>query len=159
MKVARQIKLFITARRVMIVGRSMMPTLLPGECVLFDRHAYTSSKPKPGDTVLVENPSSQPKIIIKVVGGIPGNNIRITTRGLFINNTRSTIIDPRISVIKDSVSEWDLKAKEYFLLGKNLDSSTDSRQLGPFNENTIKAKAWIVLWPISHWRAIKHSNH
>ena len=158
-KTARQIRLFITARRVIIVGTSMIPTLFPGECVLFDPHAYTSDKPKLGDTVLVENPSSQPKIIIKVVAGIPGNNIRITMGGVFINNTLSTIIDPHISTRKDSTSEWSLKAEEYFLLGKNLDSSTDSRQLGPFSENSIKARAWIVLWPIGQWRAIKGQSH
>jgi nickel-type superoxide dismutase maturation protease len=47
---------FAVARRVIVRGRSMLPTLRPGERVLFDRLAYVSHRPRSGDIVLARHP-------------------------------------------------------------------------------------------------------
>src|SRR3990170_1707823 len=43
---------FLTARRVVVRGPSMVPTLVPGEYVLFERLAYRRAPPRRGDVVL-----------------------------------------------------------------------------------------------------------
>jgi signal peptidase I len=52
---------FLTARRVRIVGRSMLPTLSPGERVLFDRLAYRLGAPRAGEIVLAQ-PHARPGV-------------------------------------------------------------------------------------------------
>jgi nickel-type superoxide dismutase maturation protease len=48
---------FLTARRVVVRGWSMYPTLRPGERVLFDRLAYYGRRPRAGEIVLAAHPS------------------------------------------------------------------------------------------------------
>jgi nickel-type superoxide dismutase maturation protease len=43
---------FLSAKRIVIRGRSMAPTFSPGERVLFDRLAYVLERPAVGDVVL-----------------------------------------------------------------------------------------------------------
>src|ERR671922_291601 len=43
---------FVTGKRIVVRGRSMIPALSPGERVLFDRLAYVRGKPRVGDIVL-----------------------------------------------------------------------------------------------------------
>jgi hypothetical protein len=38
-------------------------------------------------------------------------------------------------------------ADGYELLGDNPDASTDSRTLGAFRREDIKARAWVIYWP------------
>ena len=59
---------FLTAGRVRIVGRSMLPTLSPGERVLFDRLAYRLEMPRKGDIVLARHPARPGVRLIKRVG-------------------------------------------------------------------------------------------
>ena len=47
-----QVLAFLLARRALVRGPSMFPTLAPGEYVLFDRLAYRRAPPRGGDVVL-----------------------------------------------------------------------------------------------------------
>ena len=46
---------FVTAKRVVVRGRSMLPALSAGERVLFDRLAYLVDRPSVGDIVLARH--------------------------------------------------------------------------------------------------------
>jgi nickel-type superoxide dismutase maturation protease len=48
---------FTLAKRIVVRGRSMIPALLPGERVLFDRLAYLREEPQVGDIVLARHPA------------------------------------------------------------------------------------------------------
>jgi nickel-type superoxide dismutase maturation protease len=48
---------FFAAKRFVVRGRSMMPVLLPGDSVLFDRLAYRLEEPQVGDIVLARHPA------------------------------------------------------------------------------------------------------
>src|SRR3990172_9327108 len=63
---------FLTARRAVVRGPSMYPTLAPGEYVLFDRLAYRRGPPRRGDVVLASHPQRPGTRIIKRVAGAPG---------------------------------------------------------------------------------------
>jgi len=58
---------FLVARRVEVRGRSMVPALIPGERVLFDRLAYEVREPRRGDVVLARHPSRSGVLMIKRV--------------------------------------------------------------------------------------------
>ncbi|HRU38960.1 MAG TPA: S26 family signal peptidase, partial [Candidatus Goldiibacteriota bacterium] len=42
--------------------------------------------------------------------------------------------------------------------GDNRDYSSDSRFWGFLDFSYLRGKAWIVYWPPSRWRVIKHYN-
>jgi len=67
MRVVYQLAAFVTARRMRIVGRSMLPALSPGERVLFDRLAYRLDAPRLGDIVLARYPARPGVRLIKRV--------------------------------------------------------------------------------------------
>ncbi|TMB99574.1 MAG: nickel-type superoxide dismutase maturation protease [Chloroflexi bacterium] len=46
---------FITGRRVIVLGSSMAPTLLPGDRLVFDRLAYLLRPPAVGEVVLARH--------------------------------------------------------------------------------------------------------
>ena len=67
---------FLAGRRVIVSGESMLPTLRPGERVLFDRLAYVLERPRRGDVVLARHPSRPGLQMIKrVAGGGPNEYV------------------------------------------------------------------------------------
>ena len=125
---------FLTARRVVVRGWSMRPTLSPGERVLFDRLAYQAGDPRRGDIVLAVHPSRPRVRMIKRVAGTPGD---------IVAGPDGTLV---------------LGEDECWLVGDALDSSTDSRQLGPVRRRDILARAWLVYWPAERMRFVRHGR-
>ena len=58
---------FVTSKRVVVRGGSMLPSLEPGERVLFDRLAYADDGPRMGDIVLARHPERPGVRMIKRV--------------------------------------------------------------------------------------------
>ncbi len=125
---------FATARRVVVKGWSMYPTLAPGEYVLFDRLAYRLGPPRRGDVVLAFHPARPGVRMVKRVAGAPGESVTLEGHA------------------------WTLGDDEYLLLGDAPDLSTDSRQLGAVSRDRIKARAWLVYWPPKRVRLVAHGH-
>ena len=121
---------FVTARRAVVRGRSMIPTLVPGERVLFDRLAYELRRPRRSEVVLAAHPARPGVRLIKRLAALPGDMIEI-----------------------DRASR-QLGPDQYWLLGDACAESTDSRQLGPVRRRDILARAWIAYWPPERFRTI-----
>lgn len=150
---------FLTGRRVAVRGRSMEPTLLPGERVIFDRLAYTVRHPRRGDVVLARHPARPGLTLIKRVAAVPGDRIPLSSS--------ASASDRREGMARmsrppgwhgvDVPSQTDgrtLASGEYFLLGDNAAFSTDSRELGPVRRRDIRARAWLVYWPPERFRRL-----
>jgi nickel-type superoxide dismutase maturation protease len=54
-------------RRFAISGRSMLPTLSPGDWVLVDEHAYDGRMPRRGHVVVAEDPREPERHLVKRV--------------------------------------------------------------------------------------------
>ena len=125
---------FLTARRAVVRGPSMYPTLVPGEYVLFDRLAYRRGPPRRGDVVLATDPREPRRRIIKRVAGAPGEKVTVGGR------------------------TWTLAEDEWLLLGDAPEQSTDSRDFGPVGRGCIQARAWFVYWPPGKARRLRGSE-
>lgn len=123
---------FLAGRRVLVRGWSMYPALRPGERVLFDRLAYHLGPPQPGDIVLARHPARPGIRMLKRVAAGPGESFAFDGS------------PPRI-----------LGRDEYALAGDAPDFSTDSRQLGPVRQADIRARAWLVYWPLQRFRQLR----
>jgi len=122
---------FLTARRALVRGPSMYPTLAPGEYVLFDRLAYRRGPPRRGDVVLASHPQRPGTRIIKRIAGAPGETVTAGER------------------------TWTLGEGEWLLLGDAPERSTDSRDFGPVGRESIHARAWFVYWPPGKVRLVR----
>lgn len=131
----------------------MHPTLEPGERVLFDRLAYRNRSPKRNEIALADHPLKKGFTLIKRVVAIPGDRVDIQDNAVLVNGALCTPVRAQIDYPAGD-SQWDLLSDYYFLMGDNPVRSTDSRQLGPFPVDLIKAKAWLVYWPLSRWRVL-----
>ena len=116
----------VWAKRIVVQGASMYPTLRPGDRILFDTLAYGEKAPQVGDVVLARHSARPGLRFIKRVAALPGE------------------------IAGDVV----LSPGAYWLLGDNPDGSTDSRQLGPFRREDITARGWFIYWPPDRVRRI-----
>jgi signal peptidase I len=148
-KLVYQMAVFVTALRVTVTGWSMHPTLVAGEYVLFNRLVYMWSAPKRGDVVLARGLLDGGQAIIKRVVGVFGDRVKLIQGVLTVNDTPL-----EETSYLDGEGEWCLKQDECFLLGDAVDMSIDSRSFGPVQRKAIKARAWLVCWPRSHWRSL-----
>ena len=140
---------FLTVRRVIIRGRSMSPTLVHGERVLFDRLAYRIQRPRRGDIVLARHPSQRRLRIIKRIVGVPEEGVA-DVEGIVVALSPTLMDEAKAN--DPSAARFALGPDEYFLLGDARDVSADSRQFGPVRRRDILARAWLVYWPLARFR-------
>ena len=146
---------FLLARRVVVEGWSMYPTLAPGERVLFDTLAYRLERPSRGDVVLARHPTRPSTKLVKRVVAVPGD--RVTVQG---DDWRvEEAADPGVSSSGAAGAAGDqaltLGADEYFLVGDAPDLSTDARHFGPTKGRDVQGRAWMVYWPPRRMRVIQ----
>ena len=149
-----RVVVFATSARVVVTGWSMYPTLVSGEYVLFNRLAYVRHSPKRGDVVLVRGPLEGKKAIIKRVVGVPGDTLQLSQGVVTVNDVPLEEISSPGEMDSEEKGVWNLKQDEWFLLGDATDMSTDSRSYGPVLRKAVKARAWLVYWPLSRWRSL-----
>ena len=156
-----------TFQNYQVEGSSMVPTLMPGECVLANKITYShfdsggyfnqivepsspqSNKvfllgaPKLGDIVVFKYPHDLSRHFVKRIIGTPGDQIAIVNGIVSVN--KEVIHEPYINV-QSSTSNMDpliLHAEEYFVLGDNRQSSNDSRAWGPIRNEHILGSYWF----------------
>jgi signal peptidase I len=150
---------FLLARRVVVQGWSMYPTLAPGERVLFDTLAYRLERPGRGDVVLARHPTRPSTKLVKRVAAVWGD--RVTVEG---DDCRvEEVPDPDVPSCSRATGAaaarvWTLGEDEYFLVGDAPDLSTDARHFGPTKRRDVQGRAWMVYWPPRRMRVIGPGN-
>ena len=105
--------------RYIINGPSMLPTFAPGERVVVNKVAYQWRSPAKGDVVAFRHPLNDARPLLKRVAAGPGELVTIGSR------------------------EYQLGRQEWYVVGDNAESSTDSRQFGPVERRQIVGKVWF----------------
>lgn len=100
-------------------GRSMLPTLAPGQWLL-TRPAW--GRVAVGDVVVATTPAGGR--IVKRIAGAPGDVVTLEAGRLARNGLSC---DGRARIAGAHVQTWNVPPGHYFLVGDNLQASTDSR--------------------------------
>lgn len=66
----------------LVVGKSMLPTLSPGDLLIVDKKAYRLKEPERSDVVLVEY---RKDLVIKRIIALPGEEVEVRNGHLYIN--------------------------------------------------------------------------
>jgi signal peptidase I len=122
----------------MVSGMSMAPTFEPGSWV------YTAPISHPlqrGDIVVIDDGNKE--CAIKRIVGLPGETVHIKHGYVFIN--RRMLLEPYIPKRTYTFptrlpGAFILGEGQYFVLGDNRPSSSDSRNYGPIDRGQIKRR-------------------
>lgn len=154
--------------RYRIDGSSMNPTLENGQYLLINNFSYYLNEPDHGDIIVFEHPNSDLNLIKRVIG-VPGDRVEIQSiveevngqevsrRVVMVNGVE--LDEPYIQALPTYTGEWTVPADEFFVLGDNRNSSSDSHSWGFLPEENIIGKAMVVYWPITDWETVPHFSH
>lgn len=133
-------------------GDSMMPNFADSELLLTEKVGYRFDKPQRGDVVVFKAPSRNVDYIKRIIG-LPGETIKIENGIVFVNAQK--LAEPYETQLTQGAEEVRLGENQYFVLGDNRGSSSDSRSFGPIDKNSIKGRVWFVYWPFLKTKAFE----
>lgn len=109
-----------------------------------------------GDVVVFKYPKNHAQFFIKRVVSLPGEKVEIKNGQVTIYNSNTpngVILDESAYLPKNTKTVGDetvnLKDNEYFVLGDNRSSSSDSRFWGPVLDSEIIGKVILRAWPVN----------
>ncbi len=154
-----------------IPSGSMEKTLLIGDYLLVNKLSYgirnpynnkvviPTGKPQRGDVMVFIFPQDPSKDYIKRVIGLPGDEIKITNKKVYINDKLfetpqaryddATIIPiPRnpMEPARDNFGPVVVPPDSYFVMGDNRDHSYDSRFWGFVPMDNLRGKAMVIYF-------------
>lgn len=138
-----------------VQGASMEPNFLDGDYLIVDEISYRFENPQRGDVVIFKYPLDPSQFFIKRIIGLPGETVKIEEGRIFISGNDETkkIILNESDYLRDVYTagglEVSLKDGEYFVLGDNRGSSSDSRKWGTLPKGLIIGRAWVRAWPFN----------
>lgn len=124
-------------------GRSMNPILKDNQYIVVNQLAYKNAEAEYGEIVVANNPSEETsKKMVKMVVGKPGDRIEYRNNVLFRNGKAVPEFVLSEDYLKpESVKEITiLEDDQYYLLGKNLPESADSRDMGAISQADLIGK-------------------
>jgi len=147
------IRIFI-AQPFIVSGSSMVPTFQDGQYLIVDELSYRLGDPKRDDVVVFRYPNDQTKFFIKRIIGLPGESIEINGNTITITNKEHpdgfNLEQPFVKNLGDNIiPKTQLSDNEYFVMGDNRPSSSDSRYWGTVPKKLLIGKAFLRLLPIS----------
>jgi signal peptidase I len=106
-------------RRYVVEGRSMLQAYAPGDRLVAERASLSFRPLRVGEVVVVRQAGTDGRLDLKRIAAGPGAEVSVRGEADFLG--------------KD----------EWYVLGDNLDESTDSRELGPVKTSDIVGRVWF----------------
>lgn len=135
---------------VKVEGTSMEPKLVDQERIFVNKFVYHFSSIERGDIVVFWYPKDPSKSFIKRVIGLPGEQVEVRNRVVWVNG--KPLLEPYVSseyLDDSSYSPDTVPPGYYFVLGDHRNSSNDSRNWGFVPEENVFGKAVFRYWPVS----------
>ena len=150
-----------------IPSGSMEDTLAIGDHILVNKFIYGARipfvgyrtpgirTPQRGDVVVFQFPEDPSKDFIKRVIGIPGDQVRIVDKRVFVNGTlyanphelhKRGDVYSKSAGPRDNLDTVTVPIDAYFVMGDNRDDSYDSRFWGFVTKDKMKGLAFIKYW-------------
>jgi len=137
-------------------GASMEPSFSNGQYLVIDELSYRFEDPARGDVVVFKYPLDPSLYYIKRIVGLPGEEIRIKDGQVFIydvDSAQEVVLDESSYLSGETFTlgqvSFNLGEQEYFVLGDNRQSSSDSRRWGALPQDNIVGRVWLRAWPFN----------
>jgi signal peptidase I len=137
-----------------VKGDSMVPNFHSGDYLIIDEISYRFNQPQRGEVVVFKYPHVPSQRYIKRIIGLPGETIEIKEGQIFISkNGETQELDESLYLSNSLFAPGNLSTnlgdREYFVLGDNRPSSSDSRQWGPLPREYIIGRVFLRPWPFT----------
>lgn len=147
-----------------VKGASMEPNFKSGEYLIINEIEYRFSQPQRGDVIVFKYPKDPSEYYIKRIVGLPGEKIEIKGGQVTIYNgqyPQGLSLDEEY-LPKGNITRGDVIAQlskdEYYVLGDNRGSSSDSRIWGTLSRHYIIGKTWIRAFPFDKFTLFKDQS-
>lgn len=134
---------------IQVIGRSMEPTFKDQQ--LLTEMALKERFIGRGCIILLREGTyqNQKGTVIKRVIGLPGDTVRVSSQGVYVNNQLLEEPYALVNYKNDGLfgREWAIPSNQYFILGDNRDHSQDSREYGPVNVDRIEGYVLDPKYP------------
>jgi signal peptidase I len=133
---------------------SMQPTLMEGDRILLNRVVYHFREPQSGDVVVFHSPLSENEDLVKRIVAVAGDTVAVHQGALYLNGVAQ--VEPYLleQKIEGDYPETLILDGQVFVMGDNRNNSGDSRLFGPLEKSKIIGEAFVVYWPIRHWKGL-----
>jgi len=151
----------LIGRPICVMGSSMVPTLHEGDLLLLQSIGY---EPRQGDIVVLRKSSFMPEPIIKRVIAVGGQHVTVDYSTSTVSVDGEVLDEPYIketmvqpTSLEMTVNDIDVPEGSIYVLGDNRNGSSDSRhvRLGVVDKRYVLGRARVVLFPFSHFGAIR----
>ena len=146
------IRLFL-AEPFVVNGASMDPNFTTKDYLIIDKISYRLSSPDRGDVIVLKYPQNPSTFFIKRIIGLPSETISIQGSQVTISgaeHSESFVLDePYLTHVGDDTFTITLTDDEYFVMGDNRPSSSDSRVWGPLPKENVVGRAFVRLLPVA----------
>lgn len=134
-----------------VEGQSMAPNFADGEWVLVDKMSYRWRTPERGEVIVFHAPGEPEKDYIKRVVGLPGEEVHIRDRQVFVDG--QPIEEPWLPIPIAAPIAFGpeiVPPEHVFVLGDNRPNSNDSRTwVDPWlSLEEVVGPVRISLWPL-----------
>jgi signal peptidase I len=148
---------------------SMEETLLIGDHLLVNKFVFGPSATaaerallpmgtiKRRDILVFKYPEEPERDFIKRVIGLPGETVTVHSGVISIDG--QPLDEPYISAPPTYENSWTLGPDQYFVLGDNRNSSSDSHSWGPLDRHYLIGRAIFVYWPPTLWGTVPHYTY
>lgn len=128
-------------------GGSMEPTLYPGQSLVVEKVAYHFRRPRPGEIVVLQDPTEPTLDLVKRVVAVGGQVLE--------KRAGHYLVDGRV-VAGPCPGDWPpwwspprtLAPDEIWVLGDNRCESRDSRLFGPVPLRLVRGRVlWVIRLP------------
>jgi len=136
-----------------VKGASMEPTFLSGDYIFTSKIAYRFEPIHRGDVIVFKSPQNPDIEYIKRIIGLSGDRIMIQNGEVYVNNQllRENYISAKTNVWDGGFSkegvEATIPAGYIFVMGDNRPRSSDSREFGPVEIQSVIGQVFYRYFP------------
>ena len=137
-----------------VTGDSMRPNFDDGNYLIIDELSYRFREPMRGEVLVLRFPGDPSQFFIKRTVGLPGERVVIENGQVTIYNQAAPegqlLAESYLSNSNITYGNIDriLGPDEYFVLGDNRLSSSDSRIWGPLPRKDIVGRVYLRVFPL-----------
>ena len=143
-----------------VKGQSMEPNFENGDYLIVDEISYRLRDPQRGEVVVFKYPNDVSQRYIKRIIGLPGETVAVENGKVEIFNKEGDKVLNESEYLSSHVFtpgnvRVTLGENEYFVLGDNRPSSSDSRRWGTLPREDIIGRVFLRAFPLVSLAKIK----
>lgn len=142
----------------------MEPNFENGDYLIVDELSFRFRDPQRGEVVVFKYPQNLSQRYIKRIIGLPGETIEIKGGKVTISGQEGSqaLDESNYLYLNDFTSgevRIPLTENEYFVMGDNRFSSSDSRSWGPLPKDDIIGRVVFRAWPFAVFAKIEAPSY